>query len=135
MNGGQYDWRDLFLNSAGRASRAPFLICAAVLIALAAVYEGVVNPIVHWVTGLVVYPVLLFCGTNLLAKRFHDRGRSGWWAGLVMFAVVVVRPHPHGFFGLAFVAVLVWAAVELGLMAGEQGSNRYGPNPLKPVQA
>jgi uncharacterized membrane protein YhaH (DUF805 family) len=135
MNGGQVDWRELFLNSAGRVSRAPFLIAAAILISLAAIYEGVVNPVVHWVTGLVVYPVLLYCGASVLAKRLHDRGRSGWWAALVLFALMVVWPHPHGFFGLAFAIVLVWSAIELGLMPGEQGSNRYGPSPLKAATA
>lgn len=135
MNGGQFDWRELFLNSVGRTPRTPFLIAAAILIALAAVYEGVVNSLVHWLTGLVVYPLLLFCGASILAKRLHDRGRSGWWAALILFAVVVAWPHPHGFFGMAFTAVLVWAAIELGLMPGEQGSNRYGPSPLKPLVA
>jgi uncharacterized membrane protein YhaH (DUF805 family) len=135
MNGGQIDWRELFLSSAGRLPRTPFLIASAVLIAIAAVYEGVTSPIVHWLTGLPVYAMLLFCGVSVLAKRLHDRGRSGWWAALVLFALVVVWPHPHGFFGLAFSIVLIWAIVELGVMPGEQGANRYGPNPLTPVTA
>jgi uncharacterized membrane protein YhaH (DUF805 family) len=29
--------------------------------------------------------------------------------------------------------VLIWAAIELGVMDSEQGANRYGPNPLRPA--
>ena len=29
------------------------------------------------------------------------------------------------------VLVMIWAIVELALMPSEQGSNRYGPNPMR----
>ena len=44
---------------------------------------------------------------------------------------VAVWPRPEGFFDFLFVLVLIWALVELGVMAGEPGANRFGPNPLK----
>jgi uncharacterized membrane protein YhaH (DUF805 family) len=135
MNGGHLDWRELFLNSAGRVARGPFLVAVALLITLTAIYEGVVGPIAHWMTGPAVYPVLVYCGSSVLAKRLHDRGRSGWWAAPIMLALAVAWSHPHRLFSLAFAVVLVWSAVELGLMPGEQGSNRYGPSPLKAATA
>ena len=130
MNG-QADWRELFFSSAGRLSRTPFLIVVGLLIAVTAVYQGVVDDTVHWLTGWFIYPPVLFISACVISKRLHDRGRSGWWAGLVLLAFVVVWPHPHGFFDLLFLLVLVWAVVELGVMPGEQGANRYGVNPVR----
>jgi uncharacterized membrane protein YhaH (DUF805 family) len=69
----------------------------------------------------------------VLSKRLHDRGRSGWWSALILSAVAAVWPHPSSFFDFFFVLVLIWAAVDLGVMTGEAGANRYGPNPLRPA--
>jgi uncharacterized membrane protein YhaH (DUF805 family) len=65
----------------------------------------------------------------VLSKRLHDRGRSGWWAMLILMAMIAVWPIPKSFTDFAFSLVIVWAVVELGVMGGEQGANRYGPNP------
>ncbi len=131
----QSDWRDLFLASAGRTPRAPFLLATAVLIAVAALYETLAGRVAHWITGWIFYPVLVFCAASVLAKRLHDRGRSGWWAGLVLLGVLVVWPHPAGPVSLLFTVVLAWAAIDLGAMPGEPGPNRYGPSPLGPPAA
>jgi uncharacterized membrane protein YhaH (DUF805 family) len=132
---GQMDWSELFFSGAGRAPRAPSLVAAAILLTIAALYEAIVGVTLHWLTGWFVYPVLFFSGACVLSKRLHDRGRSGWWAALILFAVVAVWPRPDGFFDFLFTLVLVWAAVELGAMPGEPGANRYGPNPLRPALA
>ncbi|HEX3700832.1 MAG TPA: DUF805 domain-containing protein [Phenylobacterium sp.] len=129
------DWSDLFLSAEGRYPRAPSLIAAALLLAIAALYEAIVGATLHWLTGWFVYPALFYAGTCVLSKRLHDRGRSGWWAALILFAVVAVWPRPDSFFDFIFAVVLVWAAVELGAMPGEAGANRYGPNPLRPALA
>jgi uncharacterized membrane protein YhaH (DUF805 family) len=127
---GQIGWGELFLTAQGRLARTPFLIGAAVLIAIAAIYEAWVGPTLHWLTGWFVYPALIYAGACALSKRLHDRGRSGWWAALVLFALVAVWPHPHGFGSFLFSLILIWAAVELGVMHGEDGANRFGPSPL-----
>jgi uncharacterized membrane protein YhaH (DUF805 family) len=134
MNG-QTDWSALFFSADGRIARTPFLIAAATLIAMAAIYEAIVGVTLHWLTGWFVYPALIYAGACVLSKRLHDRGRSGWWAALILFAMVAVWPQPVGFFDFLFGLVLVWAAVELGVMAGEAGTNRYGPNPLRTALA
>jgi uncharacterized membrane protein YhaH (DUF805 family) len=128
---GQIDWAELFFSASGRTARAPFIAAAAVLLALAVLYEAAVGPTLHWLTGWFVYPALLFCASCVLSKRLHDRGRSGWWAALILFALVGVWPRPIGFFDFLFSLAIVWAVVELGVMAGEQGFNRYGANPLR----
>jgi len=129
------DWSELFFSAAGRAPRAPSLAAAALLLAIAALYEAIVGPTLHWLTGWFVYTGLFFSGCCVLSKRLHDRGRSGWWAALILFAVVAVWPRPDSFFDFIFALVLVWAAVELGAMPGELGANRYGANPLRPMAA
>ena len=131
MNG-QIDWSDLFFSAAGRAARGPSLLAAAILIGIAALYEAIVGTTLHWLTGGFIYPALIYCGACVLSKRLHDRGRSGWWAVLILFAIVAVWPQPAGFFDFLFVVVLIWTGVELGAMLGEAGTNRYGPNPLRP---
>ena len=125
---------ELFFSARGRAPRLPSLIVAAVLVVLTALYEAVADSRgLHWATGWFVYPALFYCGACVLSKRLHDRGRSGWWAALILLAVVAVWPQPAGFFDFLFVVVLVWAGVELGAMPGEAGTNRYGVNPLRPL--
>ena len=130
MNG-QWRWGELFFSADGRTPRAPSLMAAGLLIAVAALYEAIVGPTLHWLTGWFIYPALFYCGACVLSKRLHDRGRSGWWAALILFAVVAVWPRPDSFFDFVFAVVLVWAGVELGAMPGEAGTNRYGPNPLR----
>lgn len=134
MNG-QIGWSELFFSAAGRAPRAPSLIAAILLLVLAALYEAVVGQVLHWLTGWIVYPGLIYCGACVLSKRLHDRGRSGWWAAVILFALVAVWPPPDGFFDFLFAVVLLWAAVELGAMPGEAGANRYGVNPLRALAA
>lgn len=121
---------ELFFSAQGRAPRLPSLIAAAVLVVMAAVYEALVGATLHWITGWVVYPALFFAGACVLSKRLHDRGRSGWWAALILASTVAVWPHPESFLDFPFFLVLVWAFVELALMPGEQGANRYGLNPV-----
>ncbi len=133
MNG--IDWTGLFFSAEGRTGRTPFVVAAAVLIVLTAIYQSLVEPesmaALHWVTGLFVYSALFYVAACVLSKRLHDRGKSGWWAALVLFAVVMVWPAPHGVLDFLGVIVLIWATVELAVMPGEQGANRYGPNPQR----
>ena len=99
------------------------------LFGVAELYGRLVGPMLHRWTDWVFYPAVLFCGACILSKRLHDRGRAGWWAGLVLFAVAIIWPYPRGAFGLLFTPVLVWAAVELGFVRGQQGFNGYGADP------
>ena len=131
MNG-QIDWSTLFFSAGGRTPRASTLIAAVLLLVIAALYEAIVPTAVHWLTGWFVYPGLIFCGVCVLSKRLHDRGRSGWWAAPILVATVAVWPQPDSFFDFAFSLILIWAAVEVGAMPGEQGANRYGAKPSRP---
>lgn len=59
---------------------------------------------------LVAFIVLLYAQLAIYAKRFHDRGKSGWWS-LVAFIPVI------GVF---------WILIELGMLPGDPGPNAYG---------
>ena len=120
---------ELFLSAQGRAPRLPSLIAAAVLLGLAALYEALVGTTLHWITGWVVYPALFYAGACVLSKRLHDRGRSGWWAAPILVSIVALWPYPHHFVDFPFFLVALWAVVELAILPGEQGANRYGVNP------
>ena len=52
-------------------------------------------------------------GLALDVKRWHDRGKSGW------FVLV----------GLIPLIGLLWLLIELGCLDGTHGSNRFGPSP------
>lgn len=54
--------------------------------------------------------LLLYSQLAIYVKRFHDRGKSGWWV-LIAFVPVI------GFF---------WILIELGMLPGDPGPNAYG---------
>jgi uncharacterized membrane protein YhaH (DUF805 family) len=131
---GQIDGRELFFSAAGRAARGPSIMAAVVLLAIAAFYEAIPS-VLHWITGWVAYPALIYCAACVLSKRLHDRGRSGWWAALILFSTVAIWPQPNSFFDFPFTLVAIWAVIDLAVMPGETGTNRFGVNPLKPAVA
>lgn len=137
MNGQQIDWMELFFSSTGRVARGPFILAAAVLVLIASLYEAAFGamPTVKLLTGWFVYPGLLFSGCCVLSRRLHDRGRSGWLAAIVVLALVLAWPVPDDLLGYLACLVIIWTIVELGVMPGEQGANRFGANPVRPVQA
>ncbi len=130
---GQLDWVELYFSSTGRLARGPFLLAAAVLLVLWTLFEVLVegHPTLRLLTGWAAYPLLVFTGACILSKRLHDRGHTGWLAALLIVALIAIWPVPHTFFDFLFALAVVWAAVELGVLPGEQGANRYGQNPLK----
>ena len=70
----------------------------------------VVICIVAFVPGLVV-------SLSAVARRFHDRDKSGWWA-LIWFVPYL------GFF---------WILIECGCLKGISGPNSFGPDPLTDI--
>jgi uncharacterized membrane protein YhaH (DUF805 family) len=72
---------------------------------------------IGWVGGivtLVVVIVAFWVSLAVAVKRWHDRGKSGWW--VLIAAVPVVG-------GL-------WYLIECGFLTGTTGANAYGPDPL-----
>jgi uncharacterized membrane protein YhaH (DUF805 family) len=108
-------WSDFYLVTHGRTTRrgfwlgfvAPFLL----LFTLAILWDSPVElPLaVFAVLGASVWP-----GIAVGAKRFHDRGKSGWF--LLIFLIPALG--------------LLWLLIELGFFRGTVGHNRFGPAPL-----
>ncbi len=49
-------------------------------------------------------------------KRWHDRGKSGWWT------LIILIPFLGG----------LWMFIECGFLDGDPGRNKYGPSPKDP---
>ena len=56
----------------------------------------------------------LWVGLATGVKRAHDRGKSGWWLLLLLVPL----------------AGFIWWLVDLGILEGDEGANRFGPVPV-----
>ena len=131
------DWKYLFTSFEGRISRQPFWLSVLVLFiaqwvimivagivfgfsmmggmdptldpeaAAAAAMSGM-TPIII-ISLLFLYPALA-----IYTKRWHDRGKSGWWTLILLVPFI-------GF---------IWFLVECGFLRGTEGPNQYGNDPL-----
>jgi uncharacterized membrane protein YhaH (DUF805 family) len=102
----------------GRINRKPywiFLLVYVVGIFIAAFIDasatGQGTGVLFWIFILVI----LWPALAIQTKRWHDRNKSGLWI-LVNF-IPVIGP--------------IWALIENGFLAGTEGSNRFGENPIK----
>ena len=68
--------------------------------------------------------VAVYCWNNfaVTVKRLHDRNKSAWW--LVLWWVISGLGGVFTY-GLASIAIAIWAFIELGCLAGTPGQNRY----------
>lgn len=81
---------------------------------LGAFVLGLVSPKLAPLAVLPGYAGFFWIQVSLHAKRWHDRGRSGWYA-LVNFIPLVN----------------LWALVELGFLRGVVGPNAFGGDPTE----
>ena len=114
--------RDLFTRADGRIDRFDFWTGNCVLglfpilgivldVKLGTRFTEHDLGVFHLIFALIsIYPFSL-----LSAKRWHDRGKSGWWTLILLVPII----------GLACLLI------ELGLLRGTDGSNQYGPYPSR----
>ena len=88
------------------------------------------------IAGLVAW-----MSSAVTVKRLHDRNRSGWW--YLLYGIVppgafllAINAQSDGdlvaasiLYGLSIVAFF-WVVIELGLMRGTRGDNRFGSEPV-----
>jgi uncharacterized membrane protein YhaH (DUF805 family) len=75
-------------------------------------------------------------------KRLHDRNRSGWWIIPFVFATGIYSQFgdrlgeswPAALIGLAVLIGSIWGGAEMYVLKGTRGPNRFGPDPLAPVE-
>jgi uncharacterized membrane protein YhaH (DUF805 family) len=115
------DWKYLFTSFEGRINRGKLWAGVGVLIAVsivAAIIDAILGLQVGesglGVIGLIVAIASIYFALALYAKRWHDRDKSGWWSLI----------------GIVPLIGAVWMIVELGILEGVKGANRYGPDPL-----
>jgi uncharacterized membrane protein YhaH (DUF805 family) len=129
------DWKWLLFAFDGRATRAEYwrgtlmiffpFFALIVLAGVAAAFGerlgtatsmgemSLVGLIVGLVALAVMVPVL-WASVALGVKRWHDRGKSGWWT------LIGIVPYIGA----------LWSFIECGCLRGTQGDNAYGPDPL-----
>jgi len=108
---GNIDLTYLFTSPEGRIGRGHWWVGAAMLF-----FAWLIISLLFGSDGIVPFAlglILMFAGIMLHIKRFHDRGKSGWWV-LIIFLPVI------GF---------IWMIIDLGLLEGTPGQNDSGPAP------
>ena len=99
--------------------------------------------------SLLINLIFLFPIFVVLAKRFHDRNKGAVWtipfllaySALIAAAILGVIPtdlpidpaavKPAGLaVASLWTAVLIWVLIELGVIRGTKGQNRFGNDPL-----
>lgn len=98
--------------------------------------------------SLLVSIALIWPSIAVSAKRFHDRGMSGWWVlyfiliigagALLGLGVMAMQGDGSPVLGGFLVAIgvgvpFIWQFIILYILPGKKGPNKYGPNPLDPV--
>jgi len=115
------DWKYLFTSLEGRIGRQSYWMGVLALYGItfvAALLDNLVGTASEYGYGIITIVVtlaLIYPQIVLLAKRWHDHGKSGWWTLI----------------GLVPVIGGLWLLIELGFLKGTDGDNQYGPDPLK----
>lgn len=123
---GQLHWTDILFSTHGRLRRRDFWIWMLVktivvpilfFLALAGIMalklDEDTETFVYVMFYSVMIGVLIVTNIALIAKRWHDRDKSGW-----MYLVIFIP-----FVGW------IWTLIECGFLDGTQGRNRYGASP------
>ena len=117
---GNIEWAYLLLAVEGRINRAKFWIGLTVLYFVPWLFVVVAlladTAILYWF-AFVVGLLAIWPAIAVSVKRWHDRGKSGWW---ILIGLV---PLIGG----------IWALIETGFLPGTPGTNEYGPDPLAGV--
>ena len=120
---GDIDWTYLLFKFDGRINRAKFwagsiLIWGIYMLWLMAVVAAInvssTAGVLIGFLGIMVWVLAIWSGLAISIKRWHDRGKSGWWI----------------FIGAIPLIGFLWAIIETGFLEGDPGPNEYGPNPL-----
>jgi uncharacterized membrane protein YhaH (DUF805 family) len=129
----------LLCSFSGRINRAKYWLAAVLYIVafmiLAALAYALSAAMLFIVILVILYIPMIISGIAVGIKRLHDRDKSGWW--LLLFYVSPLLLDWIGawigmrlLFSLASFAISIWMVVELGILRGTAGPNRYGPEPF-----
>jgi uncharacterized membrane protein YhaH (DUF805 family) len=130
-------WITLFTSPSGRISRRTFWLHGVLPIMVCSLVLG-------WIPllGLLVSLALTWASICISFKRFHDLGYPGWWSLASMVTAMLAALVSVGAFyvnGLGVLTGVLWTVTVLIAIAqlvfvyihvGQEGPNRYGPDPL-----
>jgi uncharacterized membrane protein YhaH (DUF805 family) len=131
------DWKYLLTSFEGRISRQPFWLSILALLivewivmivlsmALGTSMMGNIDPNMPpeeaaammskgMIPIIIVSLLFLYPALAIYAKRWHDRGKSGWWTLIILVPLIGS----------------IWLLVECGFLRGTEGPNQYGNDPL-----
>ena len=104
----------LLLSFRGRIPRSTFWV-AALLLGLAFVVLLIsIETVFGRSSSLVLYPPFFWAFAAIVTKRLRDRGKSPVW----LFLILIPLAGP------------LLLMVDLGLLRGTRGENKYGDDPL-----
>lgn len=108
----------LFFSFNGRIGRGEYWKANLMLGAGAAlvflVFGVAFGEVAMWVAYGVYLLAILGPSLALAVKRLHDRGKSGW---LILIQLIPIVGS-------------IWLLVQCYCLSGEEGPNRYGPEPV-----
>ena len=148
--------RDFFFSFEGRAPRSEYWLFLAIQFGYGILVQVFVLPLFGTqpanhsaqfpLLAFVLSLPLLWPALAISVRRLHDRNKGSGWAWLflgtplIVFAILlpVTAAHIHSYvlayFLLAIMAVVsaitLWGFVELAVLRGTRGDNRFGPDPL-----
>ncbi len=143
------DFRSLFTSLDGRINRAQFWVFAVGFLVIWMIVEGIFgSSLFGRILKLLIGLGLFYPAYAVTAKRFQDRDRPGKTAlyGLIPVLAAILL----GSFGLTgdatganaigwicrliYIGVGLWFGIELGILRGTPGPNRFGGDPLAAVR-
>lgn len=145
---GMVNYEFLFTALDGRIGRFWFWIGTIVLTMVNAAAIGAIVLLLgvsqtSLMLSVFVSIVLAYPTYALMAKRFQDRNRPGWLAFFPLAAfygtnmaesagLLQAEPPnaPYMLSGLLALGMSLWVLIDLGILKGTQGPNRYGHDPL-----
>ncbi|SHK42970.1 Uncharacterized membrane protein YhaH, DUF805 family [Bradyrhizobium lablabi] len=97
--------------------------------------------VLFYAMGAPIFVVGMWFLAAATIKRLHDRNKSGWWI-VPFFIAPALLDRLSGWIDDPTTAIVVsaiafgltvWCFVELLFLRGTRGPNRFGPDPLAPV--
>lgn len=159
-SGGYGSFRAFYLVPSGRIARRPYWLKWAIPVTVitllfrvahvAGVRSG--NTLLTAAIGgasIGFNLLILWPGAAVLAKRIHDRNKTGWLAALFYAPVVIYSiaarllstEGPNGpdplMVAIALIGgtIFLYFVVEFGFFSGTVGPNRFGPDPVRRAPA
>lgn len=144
------DFSHLYLSAEGRIGRQMWwighIVLAVIGIVVTLIFAGLFGQMsfATRLLNLIYILIVAYPAYAVSAKRFQDRDKSGALGAILigisalsallrLFGLGIDPMHPGAismFLNIAVLIVGVWYLIELGILRGTVGDNKYGPDPV-----